>query len=43
MNTERTGVIKSTRRKLDDGDTDVFESRLYERYAARHLVIHSTI
>ena len=34
---KRTRVIKSTRklREMDGGDTDVFESGLYERYAAR--------
>ena len=36
---KRTRVIKSTRKlqEMDGGDTDVFESRLYERYAARPL------
>ena len=36
---KRTRVIKSTRklREMDGGDTDVFESGLYERYAARPL------
>ena len=36
---KRTRVIKSTRklREMDGGDTDVFESGLYEHYAARPL------
>ena len=36
---KRTRVIKSTRKlqEMDGGDTDVFESGLYERYAAHPL------